>query len=586
MARQVASLFGVLRLDDSDYKAKLGTAVRETNTLGQTLSSKGQQLQQFGAGMTAFFAPVGLAMGYAVTQGHTFDRTFSNINSILKLGAEDAAALRAEILAFGSGTVAGPQATAEAYYEIVSGVADATTHMAILEAATRTAEAGQADLGATTSALISTMNAYGFAASDAAFVSDVFTRTVGMGVGSMDEFAAAFPQVMGLAAPLGIELDAIGASMAYLTTQGYSAAQSGTFMKAMITTLLSPTADLQAAITALGYESGAALIEAEGLTGAYALLSQQNGGLDGLITNTEALQGAMALTNDGATAFFDTYAEGMAGSTDAALAIQNQTAQWELLQSQLSGLAIQLSDALMPTLMDLVTNYISPLIATVSDWMLKNPELTTQIALIVGGLVIAGPIIAGVGAVMTFLGGAIGLASGAAGVLTGAIALLSSPFVAIGIIIGGIIWMITRPGGLIGSLNEAATNATNLISQLRTIVSLISDDIYNAPRDIANAAQGNERRIGGGGQAGAPRAGGGDVEAGRQYTVGENGPEQFVPRVSGTIIPNQAMGGQTIQISIGSIIASGEEEGRAAGRGFAEEVPELLRSKGIMVSYG
>src|SRR6185503_16230693 len=184
MARQVASLFGVLRLDDSDYKNKLDSAKTETQSLGQTLRDNGQQLQQFGAGMTAFFAPVGLAMGYAITQGHDFDRTFSNINSILKLGADDAAALRAQILAFGAGTVAGPQATAEAYYEIVSGVADATTHMAILEAATRTAEAGQADLGATTSALISTMNAYGFAASDAAFVSDVFTRTVAMGVGS------------------------------------------------------------------------------------------------------------------------------------------------------------------------------------------------------------------------------------------------------------------------------------------------------------------------------------------------------------------------------------------------------------------
>ena len=37
---------------------------------------------------------------------------------------------------------------------------------------------------------------------------------------------------------------------------------------------------------------------------------------------------------------------------------------------------------------------------------------------------------------------------------------------------------------------------------------------------------------------GGARAGGGDVVAGRGYLVGENGPEQFVPRTAGTIMPN------------------------------------------------
>jgi TP901 family phage tail tape measure protein len=409
MAKQVASLFGVLKLDDSDYRNKLNQAQTNTQSFGQQLRNLGQNLQNMGAGMTALFAPVGVAMGYAITQGHTFDRTFSNINSILKLGAEDAAALRAQILAYGSTTVAGPQATAEAYYEIVSGVADATTHMAILEAATRTAEAGQADLGATTSALISTMNAYQLKAEDAAHVSDVFSRTVGMGVLTMDELAAAFPQVTGLGAQFNVSIDELGAGMAYLTAQGYSAAQSATFMRSMMTTLLNPTEELQAAITALGYESGAALLEAEGLTGAYELLAAQNGGLDGLITNTEALQGALVLTGDGADEFFTTYTEGIDGATAAAGSIQDQTEQWNLLKSALDGVAIQLSDALMPTLNNLVTNYVMPVVTAVSGWMAQNPELTTQIALLVGGLVILGPILTAIGAGITFLISPIGL---------------------------------------------------------------------------------------------------------------------------------------------------------------------------------
>jgi TP901 family phage tail tape measure protein len=612
MARQVASLFGVLRLDDSDYKNKLGSAVRETNNLGQTLQSKGQQLQQFGAGMTAFFAPVGLAMGYAITQGQTFDRTMSNINSILQMGTEDAAALRAELLKIGSGAVAGPQAVAEAYYEIASGVTDASTHMAILNAAIATSEAGQADLNATTSALISTMNSYGFAASDAAYVSDIFTRTVGMGVLTMDELAAAFPQVTGIAAQFNIGIDELGGSMAYLTAQGYSASQSATFMRSMMTTLLNPTADLQAAITALGYESGAALLEAEGMVGAYELLAGQGGGLDGLITNTEALQGALVLTNESASQFLNTYNEGITGATDRAGTIQDETEQWALLKSQLDTLAIQLSSALMPTLNTLVTDYLSPVITTVTDWMTKNPELTTQIGLLVLGLVAAGPVIAGVGTVLTILGGAVTAVTFGVGLLTGAFTFLFSPVVAIVGIFMGLAFLFTREGGIIKSLNDASvaaqqlvtlglvvlntavTNAVNLWKQLNTIISLVFGQEppawwgsnFSASTTSQIQAMAGDNSITGSGQfGGAPRAGGGDVEAGQSYMVGENGPEPFIPRVSGTIIPNHAMGGNTFHIT-NHITANSEAEGRAAARGFDEETTELMRSRGIAWANG
>ena len=56
---------------------------------------------------------------------------------------------------------------------------------------------------------------------------------------------------------------------------------------------------------------------------------------------------------------------------------------------------------------------------------------------------------------------------------------------------------------------------------------------------------------------GGPRASGGPVSAGTAYLIGEEGPELFVPRQSGAVVPNHAIGGggtvihQTIQISTG-----------------------------------
>lgn len=47
-----------------------------------------------------------------------------------------------------------------------------------------------------------------------------------------------------------------------------------------------------------------------------------------------------------------------------------------------------------------------------------------------------------------------------------------------------------------------------------------------------------------------PRALGGPVMSGSPYIVGERGPELFVPKASGSIVPNNAMGGQTVNINI------------------------------------
>jgi len=65
--------------------------------------------------------------------------------------------------------------------------------------------------------------------------------------------------------------------------------------------------------------------------------------------------------------------------------------------------------------------------------------------------------------------------------------------------------------------------------------------------------------IGGGGAGGGifaslgtifGMAGGGTAKAGRPYVVGENGPELFVPNQTGTVVPNGAMGGSNISVSV------------------------------------
>lgn len=76
----------------------------------------------------------------------------------------------------------------------------------------------------------------------------------------------------------------------------------------------------------------------------------------------------------------------------------------------------------------------------------------------------------------------------------------------------------------------------------------------------------------------AGRAGGGSVSAGTAYTVGESGPELFIPRSSGTIIPNGASGGGTnVQVTItGTVLGA---NANAVAESLADSIHDALLRK-------
>src|SRR5688572_11072343 len=122
-AVEAASILARVALRDEASQG-LRNISNQTQSVGGNLRNMGRQMQNFGGQMTMAFALPAAALGVAITQTRTFDRTMSNVNAILGITGDSASDLRSEILAYGSGTVAGPQVTAEAFYDIVSGVAD------------------------------------------------------------------------------------------------------------------------------------------------------------------------------------------------------------------------------------------------------------------------------------------------------------------------------------------------------------------------------------------------------------------------------------------------------------------------------
>ena len=115
---------------------------------------------------------------------------------------------------------------------------------------------------------------------------------------------------------------------------------------------------------------------------------------------------------------------------------------------------------------------------------------------------------------------------------------LGAAFKVLGGIISGIITIFAQ---LVAGIN-AAVNA------VKALASALANSVVG--RTVSGIASGLGSVFGGG------RALGGPVTGGTSYLVGERGPELFTPSSSGKIIPNNAMGGNTFNITVNGALDS------------------------------
>jgi hypothetical protein len=114
----------------------------------------------------------------------------------------------------------------------------------------------------------------------------------------------------------------------------------------------------------------------------------------------------------------------------------------------------------------------------------------------------------------------------------------------IGVALGVVINVV---GTLISGFQTLFSAIGNVIDRIQGMINLVKNNA--AVRGIAGLIDS---------AFGGFRANGGSVTGGTPYVVGERGAELFVPNSSGTIVPNGAMGGTTINLTVnGAIDAEG-----------------------------
>ena len=200
-----------------------------------------------------------------------------------------------------------------------------------IEIKAKFAVGGLTTLTKSTDVLTTITNAYGKEVISTTTASDILFRVIEKGKINADQLASQLGKVVPTAAQMGVGLVEVGSALVAMTKQGASAAKATTQLDSLMQAFLRPSTAMKEVLTDLGYESGQAFLQAEGLSGAMSLLTKEvdkdANSLSKLLTNKRGVQGFFSLSGEGAGFFSDALValNDSQGATDIAFAKQEKT---------------------------------------------------------------------------------------------------------------------------------------------------------------------------------------------------------------------------------------------------------------------
>lgn len=251
-----------------------------------------------GVGITAF----------AVKLSDDFDTAFGEIATLIGQPADNLRDFQAQILEYSERSTASLDQITSATYGAISAGVDYKDSLELIAAAEQLAIAGKADLGDTTTALVSVMNAFGASADEAGDYADSFFTAVQLGQTTIPELSAAIGRLAPIAAAAGLSFDEMAGAIATITAEtGTGTAEAITGIRAAINAILKPSKEASDLAKELGLEFNAAALESKGFAGVLEDVEKATGGntevIAKLFGSVEALAPVLALTGNASEKF-------------------------------------------------------------------------------------------------------------------------------------------------------------------------------------------------------------------------------------------------------------------------------------------
>ena len=262
-----------------------------------------------GIASLGFLDKAAIGLGLSIVGGLTvaakaaadFDQSMRQVNTVLQYSGSQYDQLNKGILDISANFPIAAKDIADGVYKIASaGFTSLNDVLMLTKASATDAVAGLSDMSTSAKTLVTVLNAYGLAATDAAHVSDVLFQAVKDGQINFTELSQQLAGFVGLAKNSGTSLEETMATYALITNQMGDGAEAATSLAGVLRAIISPTNDAAKVLRIMGFESGQAAIEHLGLIGTIkgmnAAVNGETGSLAQLFPNIRALNGVLAIT--------------------------------------------------------------------------------------------------------------------------------------------------------------------------------------------------------------------------------------------------------------------------------------------------
>lgn len=384
----------------SEEVEKFGDKSEETGKQSEESSKKGRdgikELQGVlaSAGIAATLNEIKNGFFDCSEAAAQFETSTAMVATIADTSQKSLSSISKEVRSYSNETGEAASDMAEATYQAISASVNTADAAAFAGTATKLAVGGFTSATTAVDVLTTAINSYGLAASDATQLSDYLITTQNLGKTSVDQLAQSVGKVIPLASAYNVQMDNLSSAYAVLTANGIATAESGTYLKSMLSELGDTGSDVSEVLLNSTGKTFAQLMEQGYSLG--DVMSMLGDAVDGdstafnaLWSSTEAGIGALSLFNAGADKY-NSVLDSMrtsAGATEKAYSTMADTTDKskQRMENAFNNLKISVGDVLNPALAQVYEGFTG-VFAGMSDFVDEYPAVVAAISAIAVGV--------------------------------------------------------------------------------------------------------------------------------------------------------------------------------------------------------
>lgn len=242
---KLAPLMTEIKVDISNFKSDMEKAgaigsseARKISKELETTTKIGESLSKTGSLLTKGLTLPLIGAGTATTKmAVDFESSFAKVSTLLDDNVVDFGQYKEQLLDASSESKVAVDEFSEAVYQSISAGVDQTKAIGFTTEAIKLAKGGFTDGAKSVDVLTTAINGYVLKTEDATRISDLLITTQNLGKTTVDELASSMGAVIPVAASVNFDITELSASYAQLTKNGIATAESGTYLKAMLSEL-------------------------------------------------------------------------------------------------------------------------------------------------------------------------------------------------------------------------------------------------------------------------------------------------------------------------------------------------------------